>query len=123
MSNQPTRTKKGHFPKGVSGNPSGRPSGSKNRVNILKISLEEQFREGNFDKIVKILNSVVDDAMQGDKVAKKMVWDAAISKATLSEDKSGGGDTPGVIIRHMEVQKQGDIIDVPADREEKDNGK
>lgn len=106
------RTAEGRFVKGQSGNPAGRPVGSKNKVNLLKISLEENFREGNFEKIADILNSVVDDALQGDKAARKLVWDACISKANLSEEKDSSSNAPQIVIRHMEVEKQGDIIDV-----------
>jgi hypothetical protein len=67
------RAEDGKFLKGHSGNPAGRPVGSKNRVNILKLSLEENFREGNFEKIAHILNSVVEDAIGGDKAARKPV--------------------------------------------------
>lgn len=112
------RDKKGQFVKGTSGNPHGRPVGSKNRVNILKISLEEGFREHNWEQIAQILNGVVEDALDGDKVARKMVWDACISKANLSEDKDSKGNAPEIVIRHMEVQKQGDIIDVEPIEEE-----
>jgi hypothetical protein len=106
------RNDKGQFTPGQSGNPAGRPLGSKNKVNILKITLEENFRDGNFEKIADILNSVVDDALQGDKQARKMVWEACISKANLSEDKKDTSDAPQIVIKHMEVEKQGDIIDV-----------
>lgn len=114
------RDEKGRFVTGQSGNPLGRPEGSKNRVNLIKISLEEGFREGNYEKIAMILNSIVDDALEGDKMAKKMVWDACISKANLSEDKETKGDGPQILIKHMTMEKAGDIIDVEA-IEESDN--
>ncbi len=106
------RDEKGRFVTGQSGNPAGRPQGSKNKVNILKISLEEGFRDQNFEKIANILNSVVEDAINGDKQARKMIWDACVSKANLSEDKASTDNAPQIVIRHMEVEKQGDIIDV-----------
>lgn len=112
------RTPTGQFVKGKSGNPAGRPAGSKNKVNILKITLEENFREGNFEKIAHILNDVVEDAIQGDKQARKMVWDACISKANLGEDKESSDKAPQIVIKHMEVEKQGDIIDVNAIEDE-----
>lgn len=106
------RTKTGQFAPGQSGNPKGRPIGSKNRVNALKITLEEGWREGNFEKIEAIMNSVVEDALNGDKQARKMIWDACISKANISEAKSDASEAPQIVIRHMEVEKKGDVIDV-----------
>ena len=106
------KTRKVRFVKGQSGNPAGWPVGSKNKVNILKISLEEGFRDGNYEKIAMILNDVVEDAIQGDKSARKMVWDACISKAALTEDRDDKSSAPTINIRHMDINKQGDIIDV-----------
>ena len=105
--------KTGKFLKGVSGNPLGRPIGSKNKVNILKISMEEAFREDHFDKIQKILASVVEDALEGDKSARKLIWDACVSKANLTEDKDQRGEVPQIIIKHMDVNPpKGETIDV-----------
>lgn len=107
------RNKKGQFAPGKSGNPKGRPVGSKNKVNLLKLTIEEGFREVNQDKISRILNSVVSDALSGDKQCRKMIWDACISKANLSEDKNSSGDgAPQIMIRHVNAEQKGDVIEL-----------
>lgn len=49
---------------------------------------EEAFRSRNEDKIARILDMIVDEALDGNKQAMKMVWDAAVSKANVTEDKN-----------------------------------
>lgn len=84
------RNKEGQFVKGVSGNPSGRPKGSKNRITILKMQTEEAWRERNQEKLDELLDIIIQDALDGDKSARKMIFDSVISKANVQEDKAAG---------------------------------
>ena len=84
------RNSKGMFVKGVSGNPDGRPKGSKNAITIHKLMVEEAFRDAEGADIAKVLAMIVKQALSGDKNSQKLVWDAAVSKQTLSEDKQAG---------------------------------
>lgn len=83
----------------VSGNP-GRPRGSKNRITLLKAALEEGFRESRFDDIRAVLDKVIDRALKGDKMAQKMVWEAAVSKGLGAADKESKSDK-GFTVHHM----------------------
>jgi hypothetical protein len=84
------RTADGQFIEGKSGNPKGRPKGSKNKITLLKLQAEEEFRMGNTDRIQIVLDLILQAAMDGDAQARKMVWDANMSKAALAEDKNAG---------------------------------
>lgn len=78
----------------------------------MQTALQEGWIEGNAQKIEEILNSVVEDALNGDKAARKMVWEANIAKPSLKEEAGDKEQAPQITIRHMEVKKEGDIIDV-----------
>lgn len=62
---QAIRDDSGRFKKGVSGNPSGRPVGTKNHSTLLRESLEGKGKA--------IASVVVDAAMNGDMTAAKLI--------------------------------------------------
>jgi hypothetical protein len=85
----------------VKGNPGGgRTVGSKNRITILKVALEEAFRDETFEDIQKVLKSVVKQALEGDKASQRLVWDASVSKGIQSSDKEGT-DKKGFTVHHL----------------------
>lgn len=100
------RTAEGQFVEGVSGNPSGRPKGSKNRITLLKMQTEEAWRDRNQVRLDLILDMILQDALDGDKGARRMIFDAIVSKANVQEDKSAG-QTQKITVHRMEI-KQGD---------------
>ena len=102
------RTADGQYIQGVSGNPAGRPKGSKNRVTIFKLAAEEAFRERNQDAIDAVLDQILVAALEGDKAARKMVWDSCISKSNVAEDKAAGGAQKITVHRMNVVQSDVD---------------
>lgn len=107
----------GRFVKGVSGNPAGRPVGSKNKVAQLKVTSEEIFRMGSAEKTNTVLHLILDQALAGDKPSQKLVWDANVSKANIQDDKTAGAKQQ-ITIHRMEVAKEGDIIDISKEEDD-----
>ena len=103
------RGKGGRFTKGKSGNPAGRPKGSKNVVTVQKLMVEEAFRASSGVDMSKVLALVVMQALEGDKASQKLIWDANMSKQTVAEDKSAGNKQE-IKVRTMNVMR-GDIIE------------
>lgn len=98
------RAKNGQFVKGGPGGP-GRPKGSKNRITLMKAQMEEGFRESTAVKVAKVLEQIVDAALEGDAQARKMVWDAHISKANHQEDKTAG-TKQAITVHRMTVNQE-----------------
>lgn len=84
------RGKNGRFVKGKSGNPLGRPKGSKNVITLQKLLVEEAFRANNAEGIGLVLEKILAQALEGDKNSQKLVWDSAVSRQDVKEDKSAG---------------------------------
>ena len=106
------RNSKGQFVVGTSGH--GRPKGSKNLITYQKLMVEEAFRNDQADDIAKVLALVVKQAKDGDKHSQKLVWDAAVSRQTLAEDKAAG-NKQNITVKTMNVHQEdiieGDFID------------
>lgn len=109
------RTADGQFIQGTSGNPKGRPKGSKNKVTLLKLAAEQAFRDRNRNAIDAVLDQILMAALEGDKAARKLVWDSCMSKANVSEDKAAGGKQQ-ITVHRMNVVKS----DVDNTTEEED---
>jgi hypothetical protein len=82
------RTEAGTFPKGVSGNPAGRPKGSKNAITLLKQSLELQLREQASADISAVLDKAVELALEGHPGMIKMLVELHMSKSTNDDAKA-----------------------------------
>lgn len=116
------RTAEGQFIQGSSGNPGGRPKGSKNKVTLLKLSAEEGFRERNQNQIDAVLDEILHAALDGDKAARKMVWDACMSKAQVAEDKAAGGKQSITVHRQVvHVTRESDVDNTSTEIEDETN--
>ncbi len=111
-----TRGKNGQFLKGQSGNPKGRPVGSKNKIVEMKRSLEVAIREHlEPQQINAIVQSMVAEALNGNVSAGKLILDKVMSNASMSED--GGEEQNQITIKIENLTPQhlqdvdGEIID------------
>lgn len=94
--NELVRDGSGRFPKGMSGNPAGRPTGRKNEIVQLKQEMELAIRSHvHPEKLKKIIEKMINKAMNGNIAAAKLIFDHFLSKATETEDavKDSGGIT------------------------------
>lgn len=73
---------------GQSGNPLGRPKGSKNRITLLRQELELQLREQAAPNIGAVLQKAIDMALEGDRAMIKLLLEAHLSRGPADQEKA-----------------------------------
>jgi hypothetical protein len=75
------------FKPGVSGNPNGRPKGSKNQITLLKESMELMLREEAAQSdLLEVMRTALDLAKKGDRAMIKLILELHMSKGTTQDN-------------------------------------
>lgn len=114
------RAEDGTFPKGVSGNPAGRPKGSKNQITLLRQSLELQLREQAAPDMGAVLDKAVELALEGDARMIKLLLEMHMSKSIpeskeLKEKVSiniNAGEAPKVVNQPIIEAEEADFEEI-----------
>jgi len=99
------------FQKGVSGNPGGRPKGSKNKITLLKQSLELQLRDQAAPDMQAVMDKAVELALEGDKHMIKLLLDLHVSRAG-NNDETKGSDKVAIQINTVETPSINTVEDI-----------
>jgi hypothetical protein len=111
-SSVPVKREKGKFLPGISGNPTGRPKGSRNQITLLKESLELSLREQAAPDIGKVLGKAVELALDGDRTMIKLLLELHMAKGVA--EKEGAAEKVTINIETsgpVKTVKPVDIID------------
>jgi hypothetical protein len=94
------RTEGGHWAKGQSGNPAGRPKGVRDYVKQMQVRLEEAVREHLPPaKVAKIIDKLVQQAEEGNVKAAKLLLDKIVPNATAPAEDADAEGGKTVIFR------------------------
>ncbi|MHC4372175.1 MAG: DUF5681 domain-containing protein [Planctomycetota bacterium] len=98
------RNEKGHFVKGYSGNPLGRPKGTRNQITQLRENTELALRDyisspENARKALKALDQLFSQAADGDIQALKLLLDKVLPNVRAGADDGGGEKQKPVAIQ------------------------
>ena len=86
-----TKVVRTQFQKGMSGNPKGRPKGSKNKSTILREAMLTKTDRMLSREVPRVLQVVIQAALAGDMAASKMILDRAVPVRKAGD---GGELTP-----------------------------
>ena len=75
------------FKTGISGNPGGRPKGSKNQITLLKESMELLLREeASPDDLKAVMRTALEKAKAGSDAMIKLILELHVSKGTTQDN-------------------------------------
>lgn len=117
------RDASGQFLEGVSGNPSGRPVGSRSKLVKIKERLEIAVRENiSAERITRIVVKMADMAEEGDTKAAALIFNSFLSKGAASEDPEDPQQHRGITIRIENATFAKPTTTIEADFKEIPNG-
>lgn len=94
---QVKRNPNGTFPKGVSGNPDGKPVGTRHMTTILKEALIKVSEDKGTSTDKEIVRTLAEKAVLGDMQAMKLIFNYMDGMPAASPEDPGTEDNPIVI--------------------------
>jgi hypothetical protein len=95
------RDAKGRFPAGMSGNPAGRAKGTKNRITLARLMLEEVLRESLTAAGPKIMRKAIKMALSGEEKIMRVLLDKMLA-SPRGDDSADAKDTEvRVIVQNL----------------------
>src|SRR5262245_50591901 len=85
-----TSTKSTLWQPGQSGNPLGRPKGSKGRITAQKLKIEEALRDQLNMVMPEVLTKAIEMALEGDRAMIKLLVEMTMSKPQATEEADEG---------------------------------
>lgn len=83
----PADERKAHlWKKGVSGNPAGRPKGSKNAISLVKLQIEGELRAQMKGDMPAIVSKMMELALKGDRDMLKTIYKSWVSGTVASDE-------------------------------------
>lgn len=94
--------------KGQSGNPLGRPKGSRNRITIMRQLLEGRLlaQLGADQHMAQILCKAIEMAKDGNEAMIKLLMDKALPTMKAKDDESAGDNRVQIVIGKMPERKE-----------------
>lgn len=87
MSDELVASKPAHlWAKGQSGNPAGRPKGSRNAISLIKMQIEGELRAQMKDDMPAIVSKMVEMALKGDRDMLKTIYKSWVSGTVASDE-------------------------------------
>jgi len=93
------------FKPGQSGNIAGRPKGSKNKITLLQLTLEQGLREEASEHMSDVLTKAIEMAKKGHPGMIKLLLELHMSKPQRDDNEKGADDKITININQMDPIK------------------
>ena len=109
------KSNSGRFQKGQSGNPAGRPKGSKNKMTLIKEAIEADLVDQAQGDAMAVYKKTVDLAKAGDTTCIKILMDRLWPAGRRDEKEKAEKGGVNIIIKGLEVEApkpiEGEVIE------------
>jgi hypothetical protein len=94
------------FKKGVSGNPAGRPKGTKNKVTLMKLALEGELRTQLGPHMAEVVAKCIEMAKDGNESMIKLLIDKTVPTTKATDDE--GNEKDKIVIQIGRLPERAD---------------
>lgn len=98
------------FKPGQSGNPAGRPKGSKNKVTLMKIALEGELRTQLGPHMAEVLAQAIQMAKAGNEAMIKLLVDKTVPTTKASDDEGSEKEKIQIYIGRLPDRKEETVV-------------
>jgi hypothetical protein len=106
----------------TSGNPAGRPPGSRNKATLVKEFIEEKLTGELENEAIEVMHTAIRKAKAGDNAMIKLLLGemmSAVRNGTRTSDEGAGGGIR-VVINNMTQKQQDEVAGVTIEQHEDD---
>lgn len=106
------RTRPSHLWKeGQSGNPLGRPKGSKNKITMLKQVLEGELRSQLAPQMAQVLAKAIEMALDGNESMIKLLVDKTVPTTKVDDSESNEGGKIQIMIGKLPDRAEDIVVE------------
>lgn len=95
------RTEGGKFAPGVSGNPAGRAKGSKNKITLARLLLEEALRNQLTEAGPKLMTQAIKQALKGNDRIMRVLLDKMLTTPRDMDSSDGQDRDVKVVVQNL----------------------
>lgn len=96
--------------KGQSGNPAGRPKGSKNKITMMKLALEGELRTQLGPHMADIIMIAIEKAKDGNEAMIKLLVDKTLPSIKAGDDAEAADNRVQIVIGKLPERKEESVV-------------